>query len=208
MAATSRRKVRTTAWGCRVWLSPRRVTRFTEVLASIRSSRKTWKPATWARRVRSELRSKWGGCGHGGVRRAVGTSASAGGSELQACGESASGDEEYCCQRTDVSCTGRRVEPCSPNVSYVSCTGQASRHVSKSRSGREQPAALVNVNLVMSRDDLEIPTPALHKAGEFRMMEKLGEGSYGHVYRCIWRGRNLAVKIKKTLAIRTKRLQV
>lgn len=204
MGAIKRRNVRTSIVGCRVWVSPRLVKdrSFSEYWTAIRASKKTWRPATWAARVRTELRLKWGGCKHGGVRRmSVGTPASACKTELRACAWSASGDlVEDCSQRTDVSMTGSatgRVEPRSPNVSCVSRTGLAIMHISEARSGAEQPAALGNVDSDMSPNGLGICAPTLAKTKACQMMEKLGEGSYGQVYRCIWRGRSMAVKIKK-----------
>ena len=109
--------------------------------------------------------------------------------------ESASGDHAGCGQHADASCTGR-VTPRSLEVSGVSFTGL---HALISGSGTRvgQPAAPRRADTGRSPNALVIRARALAKTTTGPLMEKLGEGSYGQVYKCKLRGRTMAVKIKQ-----------
>jgi serine/threonine protein kinase len=54
------------------------------------------------------------------------------------------------------------------------------------------------MNQAVSHDGLQRPAPSLANSRECRRMQKLGQGTFGSVYKCIWRSRTFAVKVKKS----------
>lgn len=90
-----------------------------------------------------------------------------------------------------------RVDPRSPGVSDMSCTGRATRTV-EPHTPVERPATPPQVHASRPPDALATLAQPLIKTTTSRLMEKLGEGSYGKVYRCSWQGLTMAVKIKKS----------
>ena len=102
----------------------------------------------------------------------------------------------------DVSYTGH-VEPRSLEVSDMSCTGLAALTL-ESHPPAEQPAAPQRVDASRPSHGVVMCAQPQTKTTTKRscvsrpsqvLLEKLGEGSYGKVYKCTWRGRTMAVKV-------------
>ena len=66
-----RAKVRTQFYGTWVWIRPQHLKAFTEAMNTIRESKRKWSSEVWSKRVRKEIKEKWGGLSHGGVHDGI-----------------------------------------------------------------------------------------------------------------------------------------
>ena len=198
-SSMQRRKVRLAVSGVRVWVSPLCLTECRTHLESIRASRKAWTGNAWAQRVGSEMRLKWGCVRHGGRRRRRAGPASGG---PPAC-------------RNDSSCsfTGGRgaMATADENASGAhwqsGCEGLSDReHASKTGGVTEScnshkfdnaPHFLGSHGKPLPDEVSKTQASELISCKDMKILEKIGQGSFGRVFKCTLNGRRLALKIKK-----------